>query len=78
MFGSFGLSALLTIFISLVCIALSWWALQAFRLDLFVKKPDSAQVKLLQILLSIFLGHGVARFFLDYLSSSLLLQDLFK
>ena len=78
MVGTFGMSALLTILLSLVCIALSWWALQSFRFDLFVRNPDSAQSKLLQILLSVVLGHGVARFFMDYLGSSILLQELFK
>ncbi len=75
---SFGVTGLLTILVSIVCIGLSWWALQAFRFDLFVKKADSAQAKLLQILLSIFIGAGVARFFMDYLGASLLLGHLFS
>lgn len=78
MIGSFGVSALLNIVISIACIGISWWALQAFRFDLFVKKADSPQAKVLQIILSIFIGHGLARFFLEYLGSSLLLQDLFR
>ncbi|MBO8165413.1 MAG: DUF1146 domain-containing protein [Brevibacillus sp.] len=78
MVGSMGASALLYILFTIVCIGLSWWALQAFRFDLFVKKADSAQAKLLQIFLSIFLGHGVAQFFMEYLGHSLLLQTLFQ
>lgn len=68
--------AVINILISIVFIALSWWALQAFRFDLFVVKPDSAQAKLLQILLAIFIGYGVARFFMDYLGWSLMLKEL--
>lgn len=75
---SVGVSALVYIILTIVSIGGSWWALQAFRFDLFVKNPNSAQAKLLQILLSIFLGHGVARFFLEYLGHSLLLQTLFQ
>jgi uncharacterized integral membrane protein (TIGR02327 family) len=71
------ISAVLNIVLSVVFIGVSWWALQAFRFDLFVKKPDSAQAKLLQILLSIFIGYGVARFFMEYLGWSLMLKDLF-
>ncbi len=71
------ISAVLNIVLSVVFIGVSWWALQAFRFDLFVKKADSAQAKLLQILLSIFIGYGVARFFLEYLGWSLMLKDLF-
>jgi uncharacterized integral membrane protein (TIGR02327 family) len=78
MFGSIGLTGLLNIVVSIVCIGISWWALQSFRFDIFVRKVDSAQAKVLQILLSIFLGHGVARFLMDYLASSLLLQNLFQ
>lgn len=75
---SFGVSALVSIVVSIVCIGLSWWALQIFRFDLFVKKADSAQTKLLQILLSIFIGHGVADFFMEYLGWSLMLQNFIK
>jgi uncharacterized integral membrane protein (TIGR02327 family) len=68
--------AVINILVAIVFIALSWWALQAFRFDLFVHKIDSAQAKLLQILLSIFIGYGVARFFMDYLGWSLMLREL--
>jgi uncharacterized integral membrane protein (TIGR02327 family) len=77
MVGSFAPTALLNISVSIICIAVSWWALQAFRFDLFVKKPDSPQAKLLQILLSIFLGSGVSRFLMEYLGSSLMLREFF-
>jgi uncharacterized integral membrane protein (TIGR02327 family) len=70
-------SAVLNIVVSVIFIGVSWWALQAVRFDLFVKKADSAQTKLLQILLSIFIGYGVARFFMEYLGWSLLLNRLF-
>ncbi|UFJ40149.1 DUF1146 family protein [Brevibacillus humidisoli] len=78
MVNSVGISALLYIVLTIIFIAISWWALQAFRFDLFVKKPDGAQAKLLQVLLSIFIGHGVAQFFMEYLGHSLLLQNLFQ
>lgn len=68
--------AVINIIISIIMIGVSWWALQAFRFDLFVKKIDSAQAKLLQILLAIFIGYEVTRFFMDYLGWSLLLKEL--
>jgi uncharacterized integral membrane protein (TIGR02327 family) len=77
MIASMEWSAVLGIAVNVVFIGLSWWALQAFRFDLFVKQPESAQAKLLQILLSIFMGAGVARFFLEYLGWSLMLKGLF-
>jgi uncharacterized integral membrane protein (TIGR02327 family) len=70
-------SAILYIGIYLIFIALSWWALQEFRFDLFLKKPRSGAAKLLQILLSIALGHLVASFFMQYLNLSLGLKMMF-
>ena len=78
MMETFGMSALLTIIASVFFIGLSWWALQAFRFDLFVKNPRSGQAKLLQIFLAIFIGHGIADFFIQYLFSSLQLHELFR
>lgn len=72
-----GSTGLINIFLSLVFIWISWWAIQCFRLDLFVKDYKSPQVKALQILVSVALGHGVARFFMDYLGWSMMLKQLF-
>jgi len=67
-----------SIILTVLFIALSWWGLQAIRFDLFLKKPDGAQAKLLQILLSLVIGYEVARFFLDYLSWSLIIGQVFS
>lgn len=73
----FGATGLINILLSLVFITLSWWAVQSFRLDLFVKDYKSPQAKVLQILVSVALGHSVAKFFMDYLGWSLMLKQLF-
>ncbi|MGN7469283.1 DUF1146 family protein [Brevibacillus sp. SAFN-007a] len=67
-----------SIVLSIVFIALSWWALQSFRFEKIVKHPQGAQAKLLQILLSIVIGYEVSRFFLDYLGWSLTFGNLFS
>lgn len=74
---TFAMSGMIYILIVLVCIALSWWGLQQFRFDLFVKNPRSIQSKLLQIFLSLALGYQVARFFIDYFNWSAMLKGLF-
>lgn len=74
---SFAMSSLGYIILTLCAIGLSWWALQQVRLDLFVKNPKSAQVKVLQIFLSIALGYEVSRFLIDYFNWSALLKGLF-
>ncbi|MGD8190332.1 DUF1146 family protein [Brevibacillus ginsengisoli] len=76
--NSFAVSAVTNIIVSILCIGFSWWALQAFRFDLFVKHPESGQSKLLHIILSIFIGHGVASFFMEYLGWSMMLKSLFS
>ncbi|TXK75088.1 DUF1146 domain-containing protein [Paenibacillus sp. N3.4] len=53
------------------CIGLAWWALQAFRFDVLLKRPKAAQAIMLQILLSIALGHLVASFIIQYLGLSM-------
>ena len=48
-----GVNGLLSIVISLICIALAWWALQQLKLDLIVRHPKGPQGKL-----RIFAGGG--------------------
>ncbi|GGA45711.1 putative membrane protein YwzB [Kroppenstedtia guangzhouensis] len=73
----FAVSALINILTSLICITLSWWVLQNVRLDLFLRNPGGIQGKMLQVLLSIVLGHGLAVFFIDYLGWSGMIGQLF-
>lgn len=72
-----GVSGLTAILISLVCIALSWWAMQNLKLDLIIRHPKGPQGKLLQLLLSVVLGHFVASFIMDYLGYTQMLRYLF-
>jgi uncharacterized integral membrane protein (TIGR02327 family) len=75
---SFAMSSMMYILLVLICIALSWWSLQQFRFDLFLKNAKSGQGKLLQILISIVMGYEVARFFIDYFNWSALLKGMFQ
>jgi len=69
---------LLSIVMSVAFIGLSWWALQSFRFDKVLRHPLSAQAKLLQIILSIVIGYELSRFFMDYLTWSLVFGKLFS
>lgn len=75
--NSLAMSGLVNITIVLIAIFLSWWSLQQFRFDLFLKSPKSVPAKMLQVLLSIVLGYEVARFVIDYFNWSQLLQGMF-
>lgn len=74
---SFGQQAILHIIVHILFIAITWWALQAFKFDLFVKNPQSAQAKTLMILLTIAISYLVSSFFLNYLNWSTMLKYLF-
>lgn len=75
--NSIGMGGLAGILISLACIALSWWALQNLKLDLFIRAPKSPQGKLLHLLLAIVLGRFVAAFVLDYWGYTQMLRYMF-
>ncbi|ETI70020.1 DUF1146 family protein [Neobacillus vireti] len=78
MINDFGQLALLSIVSHLLFIAISWWALQAIRLDKLLKANHVFQGRLLYILLAIFIGSSVSNFFLDYLQWSRQLPMLFN
>jgi uncharacterized integral membrane protein (TIGR02327 family) len=75
--NSLAMSGLVNIMIVLMAIFFSWWSLQQFRFDLFLKNPKSVPGKMLQVLLSIVLGYEVARFVIDYFNWSQLLKGMF-
>ncbi|WP_054942292.1 DUF1146 family protein [Paenibacillus ihuae] len=70
-------SGLVSMIVSLLCVVLSWWALQNLKLDLIIRYPKSPQGRLLHLLLAIVLGHFVAGFLLDYLSWSGQIRNMF-
>lgn len=71
------LGGILQILLAIAFIILTWWALQAFRWDLFFAKPASIQTKMVHLLLSIAIGAQVALFFSNYINWSSWLKYLF-
>ncbi|WP_068778928.1 DUF1146 family protein [Paenibacillus sp. GM2] len=74
---SVGVGGLTGIIVSLVCIAISWWALQNLKLDLIIRNPKGPQGKLLQLLLAVVLGRFVAAFVLEYWGYTQMLRYMF-
>ncbi|WP_082927016.1 DUF1146 family protein [Paenibacillus tuaregi] len=75
--STIAVSGLAAIIVSLVCIAVAWWALQNLKLDLIVRNPKGPQGKLLQLLLAVVLGHFVSSFILDYWGYTRMLKYMF-
>ncbi|BAU26484.1 putative integral membrane protein (TIGR02327 family) [Aneurinibacillus soli] len=71
------IEGMINIMLSLVFIGLSFWALQAFRFDLFLSEARGGRARLLQVFLAIVIGHGVARFFTDYYGWTQMLRQFF-
>ncbi len=65
------------IVIVLIILVITWWALQSFKFDLFVKNPEGPQAKALLILLTIAIGSLVGNFFINYLEWATWIQYLF-
>ncbi|TVX89482.1 DUF1146 family protein [Paenibacillus agilis] len=63
-----GMSGIVNMVVALLCIAISWWALQHVKLDLFIKYPQGPQGRVIRLLLAIIMGRAVASFFIDYLT----------
>lgn len=74
---SVGVNGLTAILVSLACVALSWWALQNLKLDLFIRHQKGPQGKLLQLLLAVVLGRFVASFVLEYWGYTQMLRYMF-
>lgn len=72
-----GVSGLTNLILSLACIAFCWWVLMGVRIDQVVRQGKIWHARMLMIVLSIVLGHGVATFLIDYLQWSRMVGQLF-
>ncbi|MFZ3589041.1 DUF1146 family protein [Bacillus sp. DJP31] len=63
----FGQQALLSILSHLLFITITWWALQAIRIDVLIKPNYVWQARILLLVVTIAIGTTVSNFFLDYL-----------
>ena len=65
-FGALAWDGLFSIFVTLGCIVLAWRLVQEVKWDVILRQPQSTGAKLLQLAVSVVLGHMIARFVLDY------------
>lgn len=76
-YSAIGVTHLINIIFTLLCIAFVWWILQAVRFDVFMKSSNNFQVRGLQMVLAIVLGYMLGKFFMDYAYWSSMLKWLF-
>jgi uncharacterized integral membrane protein (TIGR02327 family) len=63
-----GWNGLFSIFVTLGCVVVAWIVLQEIKWDKITRDPRGPRARVLQLLISVGLGHIVARFVLDYWS----------
>lgn len=69
-----GVSAVVNIIISVLSIVFCYRVLLSVRIEQLLKVKNLAQGRILHMVLSIVLGHNVARFLIEYLQWSALLS----
>lgn len=77
-YQSLGLQAGIGLISHILFIAISFYALQAFRLEQLFKKGHTFQIQLIYILLSIAIGSTVSNFILDITNWSQQLPFIFS
>jgi uncharacterized integral membrane protein (TIGR02327 family) len=77
LFEAIGQQALLNILVHLMFVGITWWALQAVRIQTLIKKGNIIQARLILILLTIAISSLVSNFFLNYLNWALQLRYMF-
>lgn len=74
---SFGQHALIGMISHLFFIAITWRVIQTVNFDPIIRKGRVIEARLLLLFLTIVIGTGVSRFFLDFLTWSQNLSFLF-
>lgn len=77
-YQTMGIQATIALISHIFFIGVSFYALQAVRLDMIFKKGKNFQIQLIYILLSIALGYTVSNFLLNFTGLSKQLPYLFS
>lgn len=72
-----GSQAIAYMVVLLASILLTWWALQAFRFDIFLREPRSFKARVFQLIIAVVIGYNLARFLLEYAHFTTLIRWMF-
>ncbi len=75
---NFGFQAATDLTIHLVTLIVTWWAMQSIKWEAFLRHPKSARTKVLMIFIAISISYLVAKFFIDYVTWSLNLPEIYN
>ena len=71
----FGVYAAIYLFIHILALIVTWWAVQSIKFDVFMKNPSGPRAKVLMILITIAISYPVGEFFVNYLNKSMELPN---
>lgn len=74
----FGVQAALNLFVHLVVLILTWWAIQTVKWDVFLRAPSQIRAKVVMILVAVTISYPVASFLINYLNWSVQLPQIYK
>ena len=77
MFDSIGQNAIISMVSHLVFIAITWRVVSTINFDPIIRKGQVVEARTLLLFITIVIGSGVSRFFLDFLTWSQDLRYLF-
>lgn len=69
-----GIQGIAYLIIILAAILLTWWAMQAFRFDIFLREPRSFRARMLQLIIAVVIGYNLAKFLMDYMHFASLMR----
>ncbi|MFD1362037.1 DUF1146 family protein [Lentibacillus salinarum] len=73
MFSSIGLTAIVSMVSHLIFIYITWRVMTTINFDPLIRKGRETEARVLIVFITIFIGTGVSRFFLEFIQWS---QDL--
>jgi uncharacterized integral membrane protein (TIGR02327 family) len=73
--AGFGVYAAIYLFIHILTLIVTWWAIQTVKFDTFLKNPNGPRAKILMILITIAISYLVGEFFVNYLNRSMELPN---
>lgn len=76
--ANFGLQAAVDLIIHIVTLIITWWAMQNIKWEAFTRHPKSSRTKILMIFIAIAISYLVAKFFIDYVTWSLNLPQIYN
>jgi uncharacterized membrane protein YwzB len=69
-----GIEGMIQLTVTLLLILVTWRALRNMKVEQLFQIPSPIEARIIRLFIAILVGHGVARFFFDYLNWTSMLK----